>query len=89
MGARLDAALIVILGSIQLLVAGILISAVWLPNALLVGIVHIGLVLLFGGDGFDNIGLLLEPLTWYTHQLKVTLSAGTMGEFWAIPYRGM
>jgi hypothetical protein len=68
---------------VQVIIAGILLGAVWVPVAVVVGALNLLLVLV-RGDGFDNIDLLFEPLEWYLHQLMVLV--GAADDFWAIPY---
>jgi len=67
----------------QVIIAGILLGAVWVPVAVVVGVLNLLLVLV-RGDGFSRIDLLFEPLEWYLHQLMVLV--GASDDFWAIPY---
>jgi len=89
MGMLYDALMLLVRTAVilvQLIVGGILLSAVWVPIALIVGALNILLVMVTG-SGFDRIDLLTEPLKWYAHQAMALVDPSM--DFWAIPYAGM
>lgn len=88
MGMLMDAVWVLVkslLALLQLVVFGIL-SPVYFTILAIVGALNI-LYVMVTGDSFENIGLLIEPLVWAMHQLKVLVAAED--DFWAVPYAGM
>jgi len=69
----------------QVVVGGVLISYVWTPIAVVVGVLNL-LYVLVTGSSFSNIDLLWEPPMWLIHQTVVLFGASS--DFQAAPYVG-
>lgn len=74
------------LALVQLAVATAALIAIWVPVALVVGALNI-LSVAIRGESLGDMELLIEPLVWWMHQVKVLFAMSD--DFWAIPYAGM